>query len=435
MDRSAGVNRRFFMKQAGSAAMVAGAVNLNPKAMGANERVILGLVGAHNRGWQIGEAAIKAGGVFKTFCDIDDSILRQKGEAIKNAQKQDVKLVKNVDEILDDPEIDAVMLATPDHWHAIHFLKACQAGKDIYCEKPLSHTLKEGQIMRDAARKYNRIVQVGTQRRSNPIYKGSVEYAASGKLGDICFYRGWSTNFLRKSIGRPPDEETPEGVDYDQWLGPAPKRAFNSNRFHYKWRYFWDYGTSEMGNLGVHALDICIWAIQKIYGMEKSLPKRITCTAGKYWLDDDKEIPDTQVVTYDYGDFMMEWLLLSFLEGFEPHGQGHGAAFYGTEGAIVADRGLLIRPDKSTEKVVDAPGAGDVEHAANFLECVKSRGVPNAELEIGRLSSTVCLLGNVAYHLGRDIRFDPQTETCIDDAEANALMTKEYREPYTLPVV
>jgi predicted dehydrogenase len=326
-----------------------------------------------------------------------------------------------------------VIIATPDHWHAIPTLLACQAGKDVYIEKPISQTIHEGQLMRDAARKYKRVVQVGMQRRSQEHFREAVEYVASGKLGKICLVKAWMCQ-VRGSIGNPPDEPAPSSVDYDVWLGPAPKRPFNKNRFHYTWRFFWDYGNTELGNQGVHMLDIAMWGIQALRGVDKCLPRHVSGSSGIYWLDDAKEVPDTQVMTYDYGDLALVWELRSFQNLFPMEGTTAATAFYGTQAALLVDgRGWKVY-DKKGEAGPSKKSSGG-SHTKNFLECIKSRRQPNADVELGRLSTTICHLGNICTRLKRDVRFDPQAENFGDDKEANALLTKEYRAPYTLPQV
>ncbi|MFH1743618.1 MAG: Gfo/Idh/MocA family oxidoreductase [bacterium] len=422
--------RRSFMKKVGISAM---AVNLNPYALGANERVQLALVGARNRGSQVAKDAIEQGAVIKTLCDIDDEIIRKKTEELVSLQKKSIGSTKDFQTVLDDKEIDAVILATPDHWHAIHTIQACQAEKDIYVEKPLCHTLHEGQQMVKAARKYNRVVQMGTQRRSTPYFQSAVEYAASGALGKVCLLKAWMCQ-VRGDLGNPPDGPVPDGVDYDTWLGPAPKRPFNPLRFHYNWRFFWDYCNSEQGNQGVHMLDICMWAIQKMRGVTKTLPTKISGHGGIYWLNDAKEVPDTQVATYDFGDLMLVWELHSFESHSPLEGIHAGLAFYGTDASLLftKDGWKTIRKD-GKEGPTDTSPKGS--HAKSFLDCIKSRQQPNSDVEIGRMSTTICHLGNISYRLGRELTFDPNTETFGDDKEANAFLTKEYREPFVLPEV
>ena len=433
-------DRRRFLKTSALPALAAGGfLNLNPAAMGANEKVTLALIGGRNQGRGVALRAIKEGAQFKTFCDLDPAILEKTGTDIANAQGKRPGFEKDFRRVLDDKEIDAVVIAVPDHWHARMMVMACQAGKDVYVEKPLSQTIHEGHAMREAARKYNRVVQVGTQRRSTNHFRSAVEYVASGKLGKVCEIKAWIYQ-VRTSIGPAKPGAPPAGVDYDVWLGPAPARPFDANRFHYNWRFFWDYGNSEIGNQGVHVLDVAMWGIQKLRGMDKCLPTRISASGGIYWLDDEKEVPDTQVVTYFYDSLLLTFELRSFAwdhvlhQGSNRGGTDFYTAFYGTEGTLVATN--------SDWRAYGANGAaGPTEkdsggsHEGNFLECVKSRQRPNSDVEIGRLSTTLCHLGNISYKLKRDIHFDPKTETFGNDKVANALLTKDYRAPYSLPRV
>jgi predicted dehydrogenase len=432
-------NRRSFLKGAAGAAAAAG-LNLNPAALGANETVTLALIGGRNQGRGVAARAIAAGARFKTFCDLDPGILAKTGAEIEAAQGKRPGFEAEFERVLEDKDIDAVVIAVPDHWHARMAILACQAGKDVYCEKPLSRTIQEGQRMRDAARAHNRVFQVGTQRRSGEHFRSAVEYVASGKLGKICEIKAW-INQVRVSIGRPADGSPPAGIDYDRWLGPAPRRPFNPNRFHYNWRFFWDYGNSEIGNQGVHVLDVAIWAIQKINGMDKCLPDRVSASGGIYWLDDAKEVPDTQLVTYHYPNLLLSFELRSFASDHVLHrGQrisGNGptdfyTAFYGTEGTM-----LLTQSGWQVSRSNGEPGPSEKgvpeTHERNFIECVKSRQRPNSDVEIGRLSTTLCHLGNISYHLGHDVRFDARTETFPGDKEANAMLAQQYRAGYALP--
>ena len=437
-------NRRNFIKTgAGSAIAAGGFLNLNPRAMGSNEKVTLALIGGHNQGRGVALRAIKEGAQFKTFCDLDPAVLEKVGAELGEAQGSKPLFEKDFRRVLDDKEIQGVVIAIPDHWHARAMILACQAGKDVYVEKPLSQTIEEGHLMREAARKYNRVVQVGTQRRSGDHFRSAVEYVASGKIGKVCEIKAWIYQ-TRKSIGRPADGTPPPGVDYDVWLGPAPKRPFNENRFHYNWRFFWDYGNSELGNQGVHVLDVAIWAIQKMRGMDKCLPTRISASGGIYWLDDAKEVPDTQIVTYYYDSLLLTFELRSFApdhilhQGKKSGGTDFYTAYYGTEGTLVlTNSGWQVYNGDGTsgpsEKLVGSPANG--AHERNFLECVKSRKLPNSHIEIGRLSTTLCHLGNISYKLNRDVHFDPKTETFGSDAEANKLLRKQYRAPYVLPKI
>jgi predicted dehydrogenase len=438
------VTRRSFLKKTGAgSALVAGSIlNWNPRAVGANEKVVLGLVGGRNRGSQVGLLAIRRGGAeIKTFCDIDQAILDKVNPDLEGAQNKRPETTKEFRRLLDDKEIDGVIIATPDHWHTHMALLACQAGKDVYIEKPLTQTIQEGHLIRDAARKYNRVVQVGTQNRSARQFQSAVEYVKSGKLGKICQVSAWECQ-VRESIGNPPDSDPPPTVDYDVWLGPAPKRPFNINRFHYNWRFFWDYGNSEQGNQGVHMLDVALWGIQQFRGLENCLPTHVSGTSGIYWLKDAKEIPDTQVLTYDYGDFMLVWDLCSYARHHPIDGSREGISFKGTEGTLMVHgagyRGnwKVYHKDGSVgPEVGPADESEEGLHEKNFVDCIKSRKRPNADVEVGRLSTTICHLGNICCHLRRDINFDPRTETFGSDKEANTYLTKDYRSTYPLPKV
>ena len=426
-------NRRMFLKQAGAALAAGSFLKLNARAAGANEKITLALVGGNNQGRGVALNAIKDGAEIKTFCDLDEAVLQKTGALLGKAQGREPKFEKDFRRVLDDKDIDAVIIATPDHWHAIQTIQACQAGKDVYIEKPLSQTIHEGQLMRDAARKYQRVVQVGMQRRSGEHFRHAIEYVASGKLGKVCLIKAWM-NQIRPSIGNPPDEAPPPGIDYDVWLGPAPKRPFNKNRFHYSWRFFWDYGNTELGNQGVHMLDIAMWGIQSLRGVAQCLPQRVSGSAGIYWLDDAKEVPDTQTMIYDYGDLALVWELRSFQNLLSLEGVAAGTAFYGTEGTLLVDgSGWKVQAKRGQFGPVEKAAGGS--HTKNFLDCIKSRQQPNADVELGRLSTTICHLGNICTRLKRDLRFDSRAENFGNDREANALLRKEYRAPYTLPQV
>jgi predicted dehydrogenase len=426
-------NRRSFLKKTGTALAAGSFLNLNPLALGANEKIVLALIGGNNRGRDDGLSAIRDGAAIKTFCDIDDAVLRKTGASLAAAQSRSPAFEKEFRRVLDDKEIDGVIIATPDHWHAIQTIQACQAGKDVYIEKPLSQTIHEGHLMRDAARKYDRVVQVGTQRRSSEHFRSAVDYVASGKLGKVCLVKAWMCQ-VRGSIGKPPDSPVPPGVDYDRWLGPAPQRPFNRNRFHYTWRFFWDYGNTELGNQGVHMLDVALWGIQALRGTIHCLPKGVSGQSGIYWLDDAKEVPDTQVLTYDCGDLTLVWELHSFQDFLPLEGTTAATAFYGSQGVLLVDgSGWKVRLPKGAPGPSEKPSGGS--HTKNFLECMKTRKRPNADVELGRLSTTLCHLGNICTRLKRDVRFDPTQENFGDDKQANAMLTKEYRAPYLLPAV
>jgi predicted dehydrogenase len=432
--------RRSFVKKIGAAsALAAGSfLNWNPRAMGANDKVVMALIGGHNQGWKDAKGIIAHGGEFKTFCDVDQAILDQYNPDLEKWQGKAPGTTKEFQRVLDDKDIDAVLIAVPDHWHARIGILACQAGKDIYIEKPLTQSIEDGHVVRDAVYKYKRIAQVGTQNRSAPNFQHAIDYLKTGKLGKICEINTWECQ-LRESIGNPPDSDPPSTVDYDVWLGPAPKRPFNANRFHYTWRFFWDYGNSELGNQGVHLLDAAVWGIQTLRGgIENSLPTHVSGHSGIYWLKDAKEVPDTQMITYDYGDLLLTWELRSFAAHHPVYGHREGIAFVGTDATMVLthEGSWVYFKDGSEGPHEPAPDVRESGlHEKNFLECVRSRQTPNAPIEVGRLSTTVCHLGNICTHLRRDVTFDPKTETFGHDKEANALLAREHRKPYGIPKV
>lgn len=434
-------NRRAFVTRG---AMVS-ALALSPfvsrsRVRGANDRIILGLIGGRNRGKDIALASIRDGAEVKTFCDIDDGILADVGSEIAELQGKKPLYEKDFRRLLEDPEIDAVLIGTPDHWHTYQVVAACEAGKDVYVEKPLCQTMEEGRLLVDVARRHKRVVQVGTQRRSGLHFASAVSQVKSGILGKVCLMKAWMCQ-VRPDIGNPPDGPVPSGVDYEMWLGPAPNRPFNPLRFHYNWRFFWDYGNSELGNQGIHLLDIALWAISEMKGLENNLPTRVSGQGGIYWLHDAKEVPDTQIVSYDYGDFTLVWELRSFQDSHPIEGMHAGTAFYGTEGTLVLDHSgwKIYGSDGKVEKEEAASSGspimgrqGGSSHTKNFLDAMRSRIPPNADIEVGRRSTALCHLGNIAHRLGRDIRFDPKTETFGEDEEANAMLRKSYRAPWGL---
>jgi predicted dehydrogenase len=421
--------RRSFLQ----AATAAAALNLNPKAMGANDRISLALIGARNQGKGVALRSIAAGARISTICDIDDAIYASVSPQLEERQGAKPAFVKDFHRVLDDKSIDAVIIAVPDHWHTHMAIPAMQAGKDVYVEKPLTQTISEGHLIRDAARKYPRVVQVGTMRRSGEHFREAAKIVGSGKLGKLCLVRAWMAQ-VRESIGNPAHTTPPAGVDYEMWLGPAPAHAFNVNRFHYNWRFFWDYGNTELGNQGVHMLDVALMGMQELNGLGRSLPRRVSSQGGIYWLKDAKEVPDTQTTTYDYGDFLLVWELNSFSRSHPIEGAAAGTAFYGSEGTLVVD-GNGWKLFGSDGKVASTGKSAPMTHEKNFLECMRTRKAPNAEVEIGRLSTTLCHLGNISQRLGRDVRFDAKTETFGSDTEANAMLRKQYRKGYDLPKV
>ncbi len=344
--------------------------------------------------------------------------------------------------LLDREDVDAVVVGSPDHWHALHTVLACQAGKDVYVEKPISLTVAEGRKMVEAAHRYDRVVQVGTQQRSNPIFRQAVEIIHRGDLGEISFVRTWNvSNAYPDGIGSPPDSAPPPDLDWDLWLGPAPRVAFNPNRFgvqlneqgdYTRWatfRWFWDYAGGMMTDWGVHLLDIVHWAMQVDY------PESVSASGGKLLLRDNRETPDTLVATFRYPSFVCTYEN-RVCNGFPLEGRGYGILFHGTRGTLFVNRQELeVVPEAGSDLQPLASREGRGGHAAHmrdFIDAVKARTQPVCDIETGHRSSSVAMLGNIAYRSGRRIDWDGQRERILGDDYAASLLWKPYRGAWSL---
>jgi predicted dehydrogenase len=427
------INRREFLgaSAANAAGMAAaGVAGLTGVAVAAkaaaNDRVAVGVVGIRSQGKTLATVL----GAFSdvdvvALCDVDEGLLPQAGREVEAVQGHSPRLFTDFRRLLDDPSIGAVLIATPDHWHAPMTILACEAGKDVYVEKPVSHSLAEGPAMVAVAQKYRRVVQSGLQQRSGEHFRTAVEYVRSGKLGSVHLAKAWTVH-QRKAIGFKKNVPAPAGIDYDLWLGPAPSRPFNPNRFHYNWHWFWDYGTGELGNWGVHLLDVARW------GLGVEFPTQVSAIGGKHHFHDDQQTPDTLVVNYAYPAKTITWEhRLWSAHGME--GRSAAVAFCGDRGTLIVDRGgWKVYGQKESA----AMGPSDLlgPHLRNFVDCVKSRAVPACSIETGHVSSALCHLGNIAYRVGRSIQVNSAAGTISEDAVANQLARRENRSPWTLPV-
>jgi predicted dehydrogenase len=400
-------------------------------AFGANERVTLGIMGVNGRGRALAqEFAGLPDAQIKYVCDVDSRVLPRIVELVAGKQEKTPETVGDFRRILDDKGVDGLVVATPDHWHALATILACQAGKDVYVEKPCSHNVVEGRRMIDAARHYNRVVQVGTQRRSSPFFQEVMAALQAGKIGKVHMAKAINSQ-KRKNIGHAADAPVPAGVDYDLWLGPAPLHAFNPNRFHYNWHWFWDYGTGDLGNDGVHHIDVARWGLGMI------VPEVITSGGGKLAFDDDQQTPDTQIATYRAGDSLLVYEMRLW-SPYGEHGFDNGNVFYGETGYMVlGDDGYKIygKGDKLVESSPKPKGRGDNLHQANFVACIKTRARPNCDIEEGHRSALLCHLANIAQRVGRTVQFDPRAQTIPGDSQASALLGRTYRSPWTLPTI
>ncbi len=365
------------------------------------------------------------------ICDIDDSKLADLAKIVEAQRGHAPDRVKDFRRVIDRKDVDVVLVCTPDHWHALPTIYACEAGKDVYCEKPLGKTIDEGRAMLEAAKKYNRVVQMGTQWRSGAHYREAVEYVQSGKLGKIRMVRAWAYLDWLGGVGNPPDSDPPEGVDYDMWIGPAPKRPFNKNRFHFNFRWYWDYAGGLMTDWGVHLLNICLWA------MGPEPPLRVSSSGGKRILDDNTETPDTQVTIYDFPSYTLIFEH-QIVGGIGPGGKPHGMLFSGTEGTLIVDEGgyeIIPEPKKKSIEAYKSPAGRDARpaHMRNFLDCVKSREKPVENLEVGHYVSSIAHLGNLAFRSQSEIHWNVEKEKAMENKKADKLVACEYRKPWKLP--
>ena len=421
------VNRRTFLASAGSGA-AALALGSGARAAGPNDALRLAVIGVRGRGQEhVSAFSGRKDCVVAALCDVDPAQFKKPADAINARTGKSPALLADFRRALDDPNIDAVSIATPNHWHALAAVWACQAGKDVYVEKPVSQNVSEGRKIVEAAAKYGRIVQAGTQNRSSAGVAEAVAFLRSGKLGNIYLARGLCFK-PRGSIGIKPDAPVPAGVDYNLWLGPAPERPFNPNRFHYEWHWNWDYGNGDLGNQGIHQMDVARWGLGK-----QTLPTHVQSSGGRYGYKDDGQTPNTQVSTYRWDDCMLEFEVRGLPTNAEREIKV-GNLFFGTEGylAINGDRWSTYMGQKE-EPGPSGKGGGD--HFGNFVDAVKARKpeLLHAPVVEGHLSSALCHLGNISYRLGRALAVDPATETLGKDAEANAMLSRDYRSPFSMP--
>ena len=419
-------SRRTFLKNASiatSALAISGFPSIG--AEGANKKLVGAVIGTNGRGVSHLNSLSSIKNVEIAYiCDVDDRSLKRGLGAFEKNKTKAPKTVKDLRQVLEDKSIDLITIATPNHWHAPATILGCSAGKHVYVEKPGSHNPNEGVLMTAAARKYNRIVQMGNQRRSRPWVIEAIEKIKAGEIGEVKFARTWYNNG-RQSIGKGKEVPVPDGLDFSLWQGPAPERPYKDNLVHYNWHWRWHWGGGELANNGVHALDLVRW------GMGVDLPTRVTCGGGKYFMpkDDDQETPDVYVVSYDFdGGKGATW------EGHSTHprgfeGTGFGVNFYGTKGNLVMAGANYKIYDMNGKQLSEVAGKdSDVPHFENFMDAIRNGTKLNAEIEDGQKSTLLCHLGNIAYRTGRTVNFDPTKRQIVDDADATKLWSREYRK-------
>lgn len=415
-----------------TSALTLSAASYNRAGQKPNEKIRLAVMGLRVRGKALipGFAAI-SGVEISHVIDPDPAMVKPALDVLKNPASPPA-VETDIRKVLDDKTVTAVVVSAPDHWHALATIWAAERGKHVYVEKPVSHNLIEGRQMVNAARKYKVVIQAGTQRRSASDVVAAREYIQAGKLGKVAFARTWIAG-SRPSIGHAKPEPVPTGVDYNLWLGPAPEGPFTKNRFHYNWHWFWDFGTGELGNNGIHALDVA----RNVLGLDA--PTKISCAGGKYYYDDDQQTPDTQIATFEFpagpGGATGCTLLWEhrIWEKKGPEDLAYGISIHGDKGTLIfKGDGWEVRGGDGAK---EPPGKNIVSlHQKNFIDAIRGEAKPNAEIEEGHKSTRLCHLGNIAYRTGKTLRFDAKTET-TDDLAANQLLGREYRKGFELPTV
>jgi len=440
------VNRRSFLKSTGSVAAAAVAAPLVKTAWSntsPNETIRIAVIGLNGRGQTHYREWSKIQNVEVAYLvDVDETLIQRHVSAMEKISPKKPKTAVDIRKVLDDKEVDAISVATPDHWHALATIWGCQAGKDVYVEKPTCHNIWEGRKMVEAARKYNRIVQAGMQNRSNRNVQAAMKFLHDGGIGEVYMAKGLCFK-PRDTIGRKPNSPVPEGLHYDLWLGPAQYRPFNPNYVHYNWHWFWDFGCTDLGNQGPHQMDIARWGMNK-----REYPVRIHCSGGYFVFDSDQETPNTQLATLEFADGKILQFEVRGLYTNAENSITIGNLFYGSKGWMHLDgstwrtfMGRKNEPGPSMESKEGAAdpmnllGTGDSGHFKNFVDAMRSRKISdqNAEIEEGHRSTSYCHLANIAYRLKRQLQFDSNLECFVNDPQADGYLTRHYRAPYIVP--
>ena len=402
--------------------------------IGANDRIRVAVIGANGRGAGMAATfARQANTDIIYVCDVEEKA-RQKGiAAVVKGGKEAPKGENDFRKMLLDKAVDATYIATPDHWHAPATILCCAAGKHVYCEKPLSHNPYEGELSIAAARKYNRVVQMGAQRRSWKLLTEGINELKGGAIGKLHLVKCWYTN-SRKSIGTGKQVAVPAGLDYELWQGPAPRMPYQDNIIHYNWHWFWNWGTGEALNNGTHEIDVARW------GLGIDYPLRVASTGGRYFFKDDWQTPDTQFITFDCPDATVLWEGRS-CSPYKVEGLDRGVLFYGEKGTMLTGHdGYIIYDEKGTvvkdiksNAVIDARNTSspnedlDGVHVANFLDSIRLSKRPNADVETGHKSTLWVQLGNIAQRVGHTVNIDQSNGHIVGDNEAMKLWRRQYQ--------
>jgi predicted dehydrogenase len=409
------LNRRHFLGAAASG--VAWGVST---AASVQDKLVVGVMGTGGRGTEHARQFAKIPNVEVAYvCDVDEKRVQRAAAEVDKASGKAPKAVPDFRRILDDKDVNILVIATCNHWHAPAAILACAAGKHVYVEKPCSHNPREGELMVEAANKYDRRVQMGNQRRSWPKIIEAIQEVRSGAIGRAYFAQAWYQS-VRPSIGKGKEAAPPAGLDYDLWQGPATRRPFHDNYLHYNWHWFWHWGNGELGNNGIHMIDLCRW------GLGVDYPNRVTSAGGRYRFPDDQETPDTHIVSFDFADRKsITW------EGFScvqmPDGKVADVMFYGDNGTLALHGGGYTISDPKGKEIRKATGpAGDLGHITNFLDSIRNGEKLNSPIDEGHKSTLLCHLGNIAHRTGRALRCDPQTGRILEDSSAMTYWSREY---------
>ncbi|MDH3709836.1 MAG: Gfo/Idh/MocA family oxidoreductase [Cyclobacteriaceae bacterium] len=444
------MKRRRFIKKASlasSAAVLAGP-HIYPVStkVSPNDKIQLGVIGCNGMGWSNVNSMLKMDDVdLIAICDVDQGVINRRQGDYGKLRKNQPAVHGDYRELLANPEIDAVVIGTPDHWHCMPMVEALASGKHVFVEKPISNTIEECNLMVEAAKKYQKVVQVGQWQRSGPHYQKAIDLVRSGKLGNIRLVKVWAYQGWMKPVNKIPDEPAPAGVDYDFWLGPARQRPFNRNRFHFNFRWFWDYAGGLMTDWGVHEIDIALYAMQAL------APVSVMATGGKLaYPDDASETPDTLQAVFQYENFSMLWEHATGID-HGPYGRREGIAFIGNNGTLVVNRQgyeVLVEHEAVNYHTKGAAKMESVEafekprelnyldlHTQNFIEAVKSNDPSklNTPIESGSVAAINAQMGNIAYKTGSKVYWDPAKSSFIKNENANKLMRAKYHNGWKLP--
>lgn len=434
--------RRSFIQTSAKAAVGAGIATALPwealakikQGVSANDKINVGVIGVNGMGWSDTSSFMKIPEInIAALCDVDDNVLNyRKYELAKNGMQ--TKTYGDYRKMLENKDLDVILIGTPDHWHCLQMVEACEAGKDVYVEKPIGNSIEECNAMVAAQKRYNKAVQVGQWQRSMPHFVDALNFIKTGKLGKIRTVKAWAYQGWMKNIEVKPDGPAPAGVNYDMWLGPATKRPFNPNRFHFNFRWYWDYAGGLMTDWGVHLIDYAL------LGMDAAFPKSAVALGGKYaYPDGAHETPDTLATVYEFDGYNMIWEQAQSISNGN-YGKDHGISYIGNNGTLVLWRGgwEVIPDEKRMEAIPYQPnkGSGLDLHTVNFVEAVKSRKLDKltCPIQAGAHVATVCQMGNISYRSGSKVSWDVAKGRFNED-KANAYLAAKYNNGYKIPKV